>query len=133
MDLDTARAFLTEHHRAVLVTRRADGGVQTSPVVVAPDAAGRVLVSTRTGSAKERNLTRDPRAALCVLTDAFFGAWVHVEGEAEVVRQPEALPLLEDYYRAVSGEHPDWDDYRRAMVTDERVLVRITPTRAAGS
>jgi len=133
VDLDAARGFLRTSHRAVLVTCRADGGLQTSPVAAAVDDAGRVVVSTRAASAKARNLRRDRRATLCCVSDAWWGPWVHVEGTAEVVDGPEALPLLEDYYRRVSGEHPDWEDYRRAMVAEERVLVRVTLVRAAGS
>lgn len=133
MDTAAALDFLRQHHRAVLVTRRADGGLQTSPVAAAVDDAERVVVSTRAPSAKARNLARDPRAALCVVTDGWYGPWVHVEGTAEIVRLPAALPLLEDYYRRVAGEHPDWEDYRRAMRAEERVLLRIAPTRAAGA
>lgn len=132
MDLDAARSYLAEHAHAVMVTRRGDGGLQSSPVVVTVDGEGRAIVSTRTGSAKERNLSRDPRAVLCVFPDEFYGPWVHVEGSAEVVRLPAALSMLEDYYRRVAGEHPDWEDYRRAMRAEERVLVRIALDRAAG-
>lgn len=132
MDLDTARDFLRTSHRAVLVTRRNDGGLQTSPVAVAVDGTGLAIVSTRAPSAKARNLARDPRATLCVVSDGWWGPWVQVEGATEVVRQPDALPLLEDYYRRVAGEHPDWADYRRAMVEEQRVLLRITLERAAG-
>ena len=132
MDLDAALGYLATHSHAVLVTRRADGGLQSSPVLTTVDAQGRAVVSTRTGSAKERNLTRDPRAALCVFPDGFYGPWVHIDGDAEVVRLPDALPLLEDYYRRVAGEHADWADYRRAMVAEDRVLVRIVLEHAAG-
>lgn len=125
-DLDAARHFLADHHRAVLVTRRGNGALQSSPVAATADADGRVLVSTREGTAKERNVSRDPRVSLCVVSDAWWGPWVHIDGHAEVVRQPEALDLLEDYYRRTAGEHPDWDDYRRAMVTERRVALRIT-------
>ena len=96
------------------------------------DAEGRAIVSTPGASAKARNLRRDPRAALCVVTDSFYGAWAQVEGTVEVVEQPESLELLVDYYRRLTGEHPDWDDYRRAMVKERRVLLRMTIERAAG-
>lgn len=129
--LEPARRFLSDHHRAVLVTRRADGSLQSSPVAATMDGEGRVLVSTREGLAKERNVTRDPRVSLCVVSDEWWGPWVHVDGQAEVVRQPEALDLLEDYYRRTAGEHPDWDEYRRAMVTDRRVVLRISLDRAS--
>jgi PPOX class probable F420-dependent enzyme len=79
---------------------------------------------------KAKNLQRDPRVALCVLSEGFFGDWVQIEGSAEVVHLPDALEPLVDYYRSVSGEHPDWDDYRAAMVRDRRVLVRVRLERA---
>lgn len=130
MDLDEARAVVSEQHRAVLSTMRQDGTPQMSPVLASVDDAGRIVLSTRIGAYKVRNLRRDPRAWLCVLPDGFFGRWIQVEGEAEIVELPEAMELLVDYYRTVAGEHPDWDDYRTQMEKERRVLVRITPTRA---
>ncbi|MFC4587265.1 PPOX class F420-dependent oxidoreductase [Sphaerisporangium corydalis] len=130
MDLDEAREFIRNNHRAVMVTRHADGRPQTSPVTVGVDGAGHVVVSTRETAAKVRNLREDPRVMLCVMTDAFFGQWIQVEGTARVVPLPEAMEGLVDYYRDISGEHPDWDDYRAAMVRDRRVIVSIDLTRA---
>jgi len=126
MDLATAQQFLTTHHRAVLATRRRDGRLQLSPVSVSIDDAGRAIVSSRHTAYKTRNLRRDPRASLCVFVDGFFGPWVQVDGTAEVVALPDAMELLVDYYRCVAGEHPDWDDYRRAMERERRVLLRIS-------
>jgi PPOX class probable F420-dependent enzyme len=130
--VDTGRAadFLRAHHRAVLATSRSDGMPQLSPVTCTVDDAGRVLISTRETAVKTKNLRRRPRASLCVFTDTFFGEWVQVEGNAEVISLPDAMDLLVEYYRRVSGEHPDWDDYRAAMIRDRRVIVRITITRA---
>jgi len=130
MDLESAREFMRAHHRAVLATTRSDGLPQLSPVTVGVDEIGRVLISTRETAIKTRNLARDAHASLCVMTDQFFGQWVQAEGTAEIVHLPEAMDLLVDYYRKVSGEHPDWDDYRQAMVRDKRVIVAITLTRA---
>ncbi|NMI01904.1 PPOX class F420-dependent oxidoreductase [Pseudonocardia acidicola] len=130
MDLDEARAVMREQPRAVLATARTDGTPQMSPVLAAVDDDGRLLVSTRETAYKVRNVRRDPRVWLCVLPDQFFGRWIQVEGRAEVIEQPEALDLLVGYYRRVSGEHPDWDDYRDAMRREQRVLLRIEPTRA---
>jgi PPOX class probable F420-dependent enzyme len=130
MDLGQATDFLRAHHRAVLATSRADGRPQLSPVLCVADDQGRVLISTRETALKTRNLRRDPRASLCVFTDGFFGEWVQVEGDAEVVSLPAAMDLLVDYYRRVAGEHSDWADYRAAMIRDQRVIVRITVTRA---
>jgi PPOX class probable F420-dependent enzyme len=130
--MDTGRAadFLRAHHRAVLATSRSDGRPQLSPVTCTVDDEKRVLISTRETALKTRNLRRRPQASLCVFTDNFFGEWVQVEGDVEIIPLPGAMDLLVDYYRRISGEHPDWDDYRAAMVRDQRVIVRITITRA---
>jgi PPOX class probable F420-dependent enzyme len=119
----------------VLVTRRSGGGLQTSPVLVGIDGEGKLVISTREGAYKTHNLRRDPTAVLCVFSDRFFGRWMQIEGRAQVVSLPEAMDGLVDYYRRISGEHPDWDDYRHAMEQQQRVLVRISidtagPTRA---
>ncbi|GAA1252009.1 PPOX class F420-dependent oxidoreductase [Pseudonocardia aurantiaca] len=130
MDLDKALDVIREQHKAVLATMRDDGTPQMSPVLVAVDDDGRVLVSTRETAVKVRNLRRDRRVWLCVLPDDFFGRWVQVEGLAEIVSLPEAMDGLVDYFRRVSGEHENWDDYRAAMERERRVLVRVTLTRA---
>jgi PPOX class probable F420-dependent enzyme len=130
VDTDVARDFVRQHHRAVLTTYFPDGRAQLSPVTVGVDASGHVVISTREAATKTRNLATDPRVVLCALTEAFFGRWVLIEGRAEVIHLPEAMEPLIDYYRGISGEHPDWADYRAAMERDRRVLVRITITRA---
>jgi PPOX class probable F420-dependent enzyme len=132
---DDAREFVARNHRAVLITRRSSGGLQTSPVLVGVDGEGMLVISTREGAYKTRNLRRDPTAVLCVLSDGFFGRWLQIEGSARVVSLPAAMDGLVDYYRGISGEHPDWDDYRHAMEHQRRVLVRVSidtvgPTRA---
>jgi PPOX class probable F420-dependent enzyme len=133
MDVERAKAFLTQHHRAVLVTRRRDGGAQTSPVTAGLDEEGRAIISSTEAAAKVRNLRRDPRASLCVMNDRFFGDWVQVDGTAAIVSLPEAMEPLVDYYRRLAGEHPDWDDYRAAMERDRRCLIRIRVERASGA
>ena len=130
MDLDRALDFVREHHHAVMLTRRRDGSPQMSPIACNVDAEGRIVVSTRETAYKVKNLRRDPRAWLCVLTDAFYGQWVSIEGDVDIQSLPDAMEPLVDYYRTLSGEHPDWDDYRAAMVRDQRCIVRITPERA---
>jgi PPOX class probable F420-dependent enzyme len=130
MDIAVAQQFLREHENAVLVTWRRDGRLQMSPVTVGLDAAGRAIISSRETAYKVRNLRRDPRAVLCVFVEAFTGPWVQIEGTAEVVSGPEAVEPLVDYYRRLAGEHPDWDDYRRVMLTEYRALIRITIERA---
>jgi PPOX class probable F420-dependent enzyme len=130
MDIEQARAFIRSNPRAVMVARRANGDPQLSPVLAAVDAEGRIVVSTREPSMKVKNLRRDPRVSLCVLNESFFGAWIQVDGIAEIVSLPEAMDLLVDYYRSLSGEHPDWDEYRAAMESERRVVVRIGIERA---
>jgi PPOX class probable F420-dependent enzyme len=132
MEISEALDFVRAHHQAVLSTTKRDGTPQLSPVTVGVDAGGRVVLSTREGLAKVRNLRRDPRASVCVFTDRFYGPWVTINGTAEIVSLPEAMEGLVTYYRDISGEHPDWDDYRAAMTRDERCLVRITPANAVG-
>ena len=129
MELDRARDFLRENHRAVMATYHANGRLQLSPVSIGVDDAGRAIVSTRETAVKVRNLSRDPRVSFCAMTDHFFGEWAQIDGEATIVRLPEAMELLVDYYRGLSGEHPDWADYRAAMERDRRVLVQVTLTR----
>ena len=130
MDRTEALDFIRSNHRAVLATTRSDGSPQLSPVTAAVDAEDRVVVSTRETAMKVHNLRRRPRAWLCVLTERFFGSWAQVEGDVEIVPLPEAMEGLVDYYRLVAGEHPDWDEYRRAMQNERRVLLRITVDRA---
>ncbi len=130
MDLDSARHFLRSSNRSILATTRRDGRPQLSPVTHAVDADGRVLISSRETAYKVRNLRRDPRAALCAISERFYGQWVQVEGTAEIVSLPDAMDVLVDYYRRAAGEHPDWDDYRRAMVADKRCVIRVTIERA---
>ncbi|MEW1840526.1 PPOX class F420-dependent oxidoreductase [Nonomuraea angiospora] len=129
MDLDKALAFLRTHHRAVLLTSHRDGRPQMSPVV-AGVSGGQIIVSTRETAAKVRNARRDPQVSLCVFTDGFYGEWIQVDGTADIQSLPEAMEGLVSYYRDISGEHPDWDDYRAAMTRERRVLLRITPHRA---
>lgn len=130
MDLDRARSFAQRHHHAVLATRKRDGGIQQSPVLVGVDERGRFTVSSRETAFKTKNLRRDPWVQLCILPDGFFGDWILVEGQAEVLSLPEAMEPLVDYYRQLSGEHDDWDDYRESMRRERRVLISIDALRA---
>jgi len=130
MDINEAVDYVRTQHHAVLGTLKGDGTPQLSPVTVGVDDDGYAIISTRAPAYKVRNVRRDPRVWLCAFPDAFYGQWVQIDGTAEVVELPEAMDGLVAYYRSISGEHPDWDDYRAAMVRDQRVLLRITPTRA---
>jgi PPOX class probable F420-dependent enzyme len=128
VDRDQLLTFLRARTHAVLLTRRSSGGPQLSPVTFGVDAEGRVVVSTYPQRAKVANARRDPAVSLCVLSDGFDDAWVQVDGEAEVLDLPDALEPLVEYYRSISGEHPDWDEYRAAMSRQGKSLLRITPT-----
>ena len=121
-------AFLRPRHQAVLMTRKRAGGAQLSPVTCGIDGEGRVVVSTYPQRAKVTNARRDPEVSLCFLSPEWDGPWVQVDGRAEVLELPDALEPFVEYYRAISGEHPDWDDYRAAMVRQGKALLRITIT-----
>jgi len=121
--------FLRPRHRCLLSTVRADGGPQLSPVTCGVDAEGRIVISTYPERAKARNARRDPRVSVCVLSDDWNGPWVQVDGRAEVLDMPDALEPLVEYYRCISGEHPDWDEYRAAMRRQGKSLIRVTIER----
>jgi PPOX class probable F420-dependent enzyme len=113
----------------VLTTFRADGSLQSSPVTGGIDGQGRVVIASYPQRAKSVNIRRSPRASVVVLSDEFNGAYVQVDGDAEVIDTPDAVDLLVDYYRVIAGEHPDWQDYRRAMLDQGKCLIRVTPRR----
>ena len=121
--------FIRSRHRALLTTRRSTGALQVSPVTCGVDGAGRIVVSTYPQRAKAANARRDPAVSLCVLSDDWNGPWVQVDGTAEVLDMPEAVEPLVDYYRSISGEHPDWDEYREAMRKQGKSLLRVTVDR----
>lgn len=117
--------FIRPRHHGILLTSRRDGRPQVSPVVMGVDAADDIVVSTYPERAKARNARRDERASVCVLSESFNGEWVQVDGTITVVDQPEAVEELVEYYRCISGEHPDWDEYREAMRRQGKVLLRL--------
>lgn len=120
--------FVRPRHRGTLVTRRRDGSPQMSPVACGVDAQGRIVISTYPERAKAANARRDPQVSICVHSDEWDGPYVQVDGTAEVIDMPDAMEPLVDYYRAIAGEHPDWDDYRAAMARQGKSLLRITIT-----
>jgi len=129
VDRETMLDFIRCRHKMVLLTPRADGGWQGSPVTAGVDAEGRIVVSTYPERAKATNVARHGKASVIVLSDDFGGPWVQVDGDAELLTLPEAVEPLVDYFRCISGEHPDWDEYRRAMQEQGKALIRITPAR----
>ncbi|MCF4121850.1 PPOX class F420-dependent oxidoreductase [Antribacter sp. KLBMP9083] len=121
--------FLRARRNGVLVTTRGDGSPQLSPVTYGVDKKGRVVVSTYPERAKARNLKRRSQASFLALGDDFNDAWVQVDGTAEVLDVPESVEPLVEYYRAAAGEHPDWDEYRDAMMRQGKSVVRLTIER----
>ncbi len=126
---DGLAAFVGPRHHMVLVTARSDGSPQTSPVTGGLDDAGRIVISSYPERAKSRNARRRPAVSVLVLSDDFGGPWIQVDGTAEVLDVPDAVDALVDYYRTIAGEHPDWDEYRQAMLDQRKCLVRVTPRR----
>ena len=129
VDRDQLLEFVRPRHHATLVTRRSDGMPQMSPVTCGLDTDGRIVVSTYPQRAKARNARKDPRVSLVVHSDDWDGPYVQVDGTAEVLDMPEALEPLVEYFRCISGEHPDWDEYRDAMRKQDKSLIRVTPER----
>ena len=129
VDLDELLEFVRPRHHMVLLTRRKDGGPQMSPVTGGVDDSGRLVIATYPERAKTANARRQPEVSVLVLSDDFDGPWVQVDGTCEVLDLPQSVEPLVEYFRNISGEHPDWDEYRRAMVDQGKSLLRITPTR----
>jgi PPOX class probable F420-dependent enzyme len=126
---DELTDFVRPRHQAIIITQRADGSPQASPVTCGVDEEGRIVVATYPARAKTRNARRQPGVSVLILSDEFGGAWVQIDGDAEVIDVPEAVEPLVSYFRAISGEHPDWAEYRAAMVRQGKTLLRITPRR----
>lgn len=129
VDRDGLLEFLRPRHHAIVITTRPDGRPQASPVTCGVDGEGRIVIASYPERAKTRNARRDPRVSVLVLSNEFGGPWVQLDGTAEVLDVPAAVEPLVEYYRSVSGEHPDWADYREAMVKQGKSLIRVTADR----
>jgi PPOX class probable F420-dependent enzyme len=129
VDREQLLEFVRPRHRMILTTFRADGSLQSSPVTAGVDESGRIVIASYPQRAKSTNIRRTPRASVVVLSDEFNGPYVQVDGDAEVIDLPDAVEPLVDYFRAVAGEHSDWDEYRQAMTDQGKCLIRLTPTR----
>jgi PPOX class probable F420-dependent enzyme len=121
--------FVRPRHRMIVITQRADGSPQASPVTGGVDDSGRIVISTYPERAKAKNARKRPAVSVVVLSDDFNDPWVQVDGTCEVLDVPEALDAFVEYFRNISGEHSDWDEYRQAMIDQGKCLMRITPTR----
>ena len=129
VDREQLLEFIRPRHHAILMTTRKDGRPQSSPNTCGVDSAGRIVISTYPDRVKATNIRRNPQVSALILSDDFGGAWVQIDGTAEVLDLPEALEPLVDYFRCISGEHPDWDEYRQAMRDQGKSLIRITIDR----
>ena len=129
VDRNALLDFVRPRHHMVLTTFRSDGSLQSSPVTGGVDEEGRIVVASYPQRAKSTNVRRDPRASVTVLSDDFNGPYVQVDGDAEVIDLPDAVEPLVDYFRAVAGEHSDWDEYRQAMVDQGKCVIRIAIER----
>ena len=129
VDLDGLLDFVRPRSRMVLITRRADGAPQASPVTGGVDDSGRIVVSSYPQRAKTRNARRRPEVSVLVVSDDWDGPWVQVDGTADVVDATEDVEAFVEYYRNIAGEHPDWDEYRDAMRQQGKSLIRVTPRR----
>jgi PPOX class probable F420-dependent enzyme len=129
VERDELVEFIEDRHHGVLVTRRRDGRPQLSPVTMGVDTEGRIVISSYPERAKSLNIRRNPAVSVLVLSDDFGDAWVQVDGKAEVLDLPDALEPLVEYFRVIAGEHPDWSEYREAMIRQDKVLIRLTIDR----
>jgi PPOX class probable F420-dependent enzyme len=129
VDLAGLLDFVRARHRALLLTTRADGRPQASPLTCGVDSAGRLVISTYPERAKTRNARRDPRVSVIALSDEWNEPWVQIDGTAEVIDAPDSVEPLVEYFRVISGEHPDWGEYRAAMVRQAKSLIRVSPQR----
>ena len=127
VELSELLDFVRPRHHMVLTTFRADGSLQSSPVTGGVDDEGRLVIASYPQRAKSANIRRTSKASVVVLSDEFNGAYVQVDGDAEVIDLPDAVEPLVDYYRAIAGEHSDWDEYRAAMTKQGKCLIRVTP------
>jgi PPOX class probable F420-dependent enzyme len=120
--------FIRPRHQGIVITTRGNGRPQASPVTCGVDGEGRIAIATYPERAKTRNARRAPeQVSIMILSDDFGGPWVQVDGTAEVLDVPEAVEPLVEYFRSISGEHPDWEEYRQAMIEQGKSLLRITP------
>ena len=136
MQISEAMAFVAEHKNGMLLALKSNGRPQSSNIAYVVNDAGQILISVTEGRAKTKNLGRDPRASLHVNRDDF---WAYAVVEADVELTPVAaspsddtVERLVEYYRSVAGEHDNWNEYRQAMVDDQRLVLTLTPTHAYG-
>lgn len=129
VDLASLIEHVKRHNRFVLSTTRRDGRPQMSLVTGTINDAGELLISTYPQRVKTKNAKNNPLVSVAVMGDEFHSAWVQIDGEAEVLDAPESVEGLVEYFECIRGDHPDWDEYRQAMLDQGKSIIRIRPTR----
>jgi PPOX class probable F420-dependent enzyme len=127
MEIVKAEEFLKHNHQGVLVARKRDGSLQMTLVSPVIDGQGRVILTAREKTYKVKNIRRNPQISLLVFGDRFHGSnYIQIDGRAEIVRHPEAMDIVIDWYRRLNGEHPKWDEYRDKVKAEGRIAMRVT-------
>ena len=130
MEIAQAKAFLQQNHRACIAVRQKDGWPQMTLVTPGIDAQGRVLMTSRGTTYKVKHIRRDPRVSMLIFGEQYSGSkFVQIHGMAEIIDQPEALDALIYWYKQVRGEHKNWDDYKKQMQDEKRVVIRVNIER----
>ena len=127
MDIATAQKFLQENHRACIAVRQTDGWPQMTFVTPGIDPQGRVIIASRGATYKIKHIRRDPRVSMLIFGEQYSGSkFVQIHGTAELIELPQAMEILIDWYKQVRGEHKNWDDYKKQMADEKRVIIRVT-------
>ncbi len=129
VDRDELAGHVAGRHRWVLATMRKDGRPQMSLVTGGMTADGSLAISTYPSRVKAKNIRANAEVSVAVMGERFNDAWVQIDGLATVLDLPEASDAFVEYYRCISGEHDDWDEYRQAMVDQGKCMIVIEPTR----
>ena len=130
MEIAQAKAFLQQNHRACIAVRQKDGWPQMTLVTPGIDAQDRVLMTSRGTTYKVKHLRRDPRVSMLIFGEQYSGSkFVQIHGTAEIIDQPEAMDALIYWYKQVRGEHKNWDDYKKQMRDEKRVIIRVNIER----
>ena len=126
MEIADAQKFIKDNHRACIAVRQKDGWPQMTLVTPGIDAAGRVILTSRGTTYKVKHLRRDPKVSMLIFGEQFSGSkFVQIHGSAEIVDLPQAMDGLIDWYKTVRGEHKNWEDYKKQVTDEKRVLIRI--------
>ena len=131
MEISDARKFMRENHRACIAVRQKDGWPQMTFVTPGIDTQGRAIITSRGTTYKIKHIRRDPRVSMLIFGEQYSGSkFVQIRGTAEIIELPEAMDTLIFWYKQVRGEHKNWDDYRKQMHDEKRVIIRVNIEKA---